>query len=57
MWVTAWILVGSAALYQPTYPPFYTQEDCEAVRVIYTRNRNDAASRCVQVRVFVSGLK
>lgn len=52
MWITAWILVASGALYQPTYPPFYSREDCESARLVFTRNRADSASQCIQVRVF-----
>ena len=57
MWITAWILAASAAWAQPTYPPFYTQEDCEAVRQVYVRNRQAQVAACVQVRVFVNGAR
>jgi len=55
MWITAWLLVGSAALYQPTYPPFATQDDCELARKVYIRSRSDTAAQCVQVKVFAHG--
>jgi len=57
MWITAWLLVGSAALYQPTYPPFYTEADCDAARSVYVRSRDSRTAQCVQARVFVSAQK
>lgn len=54
MWVTAWILVGSAALYQPTYPPLATREECELVKKTYLKNRDSNAAECVFVKMFVA---
>lgn len=53
MWITAWLLVGSAALYQPTYPPFYSQADCEKAREVYVRSRNDSAGKCIESKIWV----
>ena len=53
MWLTAWLLVGSAAIYQPTYPPFRTKEDCEKAKEVYLKNRNDNAGKCVETTIFV----
>lgn len=52
MWLTAWILVASGSLYQPTYPPFRTKEDCEAAREVYLKSRSDNAAKCIQVTVY-----
>lgn len=55
MWINAWLLVGSAALYQPTYPPFYTEADCESARLVYVRSRDSRSAQCIQAKVFVNG--
>jgi len=57
MWITAWLLVASAALYQPTYPPFATEADCESARKVYVRSRSDSVATCVQVKVLVNGTR
>lgn len=51
MWVTAWILVASASLYQPQTPPFRTKEECERAREVYLVSRNDKAGACIQVSI------
>lgn len=54
MWITAWILVGSATLNQPSYPPFYSQADCERAREVYISARNERAARCIEARMFAA---
>lgn len=54
MWITAWILVASAAWSQPNLPPFATQEDCDAARTVYARNRDSRVAQCIQAKVFVN---
>lgn len=55
MWITAWILVASAVLNQPTLPPFATQAECEAARRVYLMTRSDRAAECQPAKVFVNG--
>lgn len=54
MWITAWILAASATFSQPTYPPFYTQADCELARQVYLRNRMESTASCIQVKIFAN---
>ena len=53
MWITAWLMVVSAALNQPNLPPFATEADCEAARKVYTKRTGDGVAQCVQAKVFV----
>lgn len=54
MWLTSWVLAASAVLYQPVYPPFRTKEDCEIVRQVYVKNRNDNTAKCVEVDIWIN---
>ena len=54
MWTIAWLLVGSAPMNQPTYPPFATEQDCALVKQVYMRGRNPDAISCVQARILVT---
>lgn len=57
MWITAWILVGSMGLQQVMFPPFYSREDCEAVRKHYGMHYHPKSIECVQAKVFVHAQK
>lgn len=57
MWITAWLLVGKISLQQVMFPPFYSQEDCEAVRKQHTSPHYDRQAVCVQAKVFVNVTK
>jgi hypothetical protein len=54
MWIEAWLLVGAMSLQQVMFPPFYSREDCEAVRQQYSRSKNDRVTQCIQTKVFVN---
>jgi hypothetical protein len=54
MAITAWLLVASAALNQPNYPPFATEQDCALVKQMYLRNRNTGSAQCVPARVWIN---
>lgn len=56
MFISAWVLAASAALYQPYNPIFQTKEDCEQYREVYLRSRDDKAGKCINVRVLVNKL-
>jgi hypothetical protein len=54
MWITAWLLVGSINIQQVTFPPFYSREDCEAVREQWARYVASRATQCIETKVFVN---
>jgi hypothetical protein len=53
-WATAWILVGHYAWYQPVYPPFKTEADCNAAAKVFNgREWPRAYGQCIEATILV----